>query len=148
MSSANPKSYAGEIGVTDAFAALESEPSATLVDVRTEAEWLYVGTPDLSALEKKPVLIEWQSYPNMAIDPHFIERLNATLKARGLDPEAPLYFICRSGVRSRSAAIAMTEAGWRHCFNVSDGFEGPRDIVGHRGKDRGWKAAGLPWAQS
>src|SRR5579863_4673423 len=112
MTKAHPKSYAGEVGVKEAFAALESEPKATLVDVRTEAEWLYVGTPDLGALEKKPVLVEWQSYPNMAIDPHFAERLAGTLKARGLDSEAPLYFICRSGVRSRAAAVAMTEAGW------------------------------------
>jgi rhodanese-related sulfurtransferase len=148
MSSSQSTSYAGDVSAKDAFQALQTESHATLVDVRTEAEWAYVGVPDLGGLEKKPVLQEWQSYPAMAVDPAFIERLGATLKARGLAPDAPIYFLCRSGVRSRAAAIAMTAAGWTYCFNVTDGFEGPRDSAGHRGAERGWKAFGLPWAQT
>ena len=148
MSSAQSISYAGEVSAKDAFQALQSDPQAMLVDVRTEVEWAYVGTPDLITLEKKPILQEWQSYPAMAIDPAFVDRLAATLKARGLAPEAPIYFLCRSGVRSRAAATAMTAAGWRRCYNVTDGFEGPRDSAGHRGTERGWKASALPWAQT
>jgi rhodanese-related sulfurtransferase len=56
-------------------------------------------------------------------------------------------FLCRSGARSRHAAIAMTSAGWGPCFNVSDGFEGPLDDSRRRG-GAGWKAGGLPWAQT
>jgi len=140
--------YAGEIGVVDTFAALQATDKAALVDVRTEAEWMYVGTPDLTTLEKKPILLEWQAYPDMGIAPEFVERLSDLLRRRGLDKDAPIYFICRSGVRSRAAAIAATQAGWRRCYNVTDGFEGPRDQSGHRGRERGWKAAGLPWSQS
>jgi rhodanese-related sulfurtransferase len=55
--------------------------------------------------------------------------------------------ICRSGVRSRDAAIALTRAGYGPCYNVADGFEGPKDEAGHRGARGGWKAAGLPWTQ-
>ncbi len=148
MSSSQSNTYAGDVSPKDTFQALQSDAKATLVDVRTEAEWAYVGTPDLVALEKKPVLQEWQSYPAMAVDPAFVERLRATLQARGLAADAPVYFLCRSGVRSRAAAIAMTAAGWKHCYNVTDGFEGPRDSAGHRGAERGWKASGLPWAQT
>ena len=140
--------YAGEIGVADAYAALQATDKSALVDVRTEAEWLYVGTPDLSALEKKPILLEWQAYPDMAIVPAFVERLADLLHRRGLDQDAPIYFLCRSGVRSRAAAIAATQAGWKKCYNVTEGFEGPRDQAGHRGRERGWKAAGLPWSQT
>jgi rhodanese-related sulfurtransferase len=148
MSSSQTTTYAGDVSAKDTFQALQSDPQATLVDVRTEAEWTYVGTPDLGALEKKPVLQEWQSYPAMAVDPSFVDRLGAALKMRGLAQDAPIYFLCRSGVRSRAAAIAMTKAGWRQCYNVTDGFEGPRDSAGHRGAERGWKAIGLPWAQT
>jgi len=148
MTDQEKPAYAGEIGVVDAFAALQATDKSALVDVRTEAEWLYVGTPDLSALEKKPILLEWQAYPDMAVDPAFVDRLTGQLHRRGLDQEAPIYFLCRSGVRSRAAAIAATAAGWKRCYNVTEGFEGPRDQSGHRGRERGWKAAGLPWSQT
>ena len=59
-----------------------------------------------------------------------------------------IYFLCRSGVRSKHAAIAMTEAGWARCFNIASGFEGPPDPAGHRGTVDGWKAQGLPWTQT
>ena len=148
MTNSLSPAYAGEISVADAYAALQATERSALVDVRTEPEWLYVGTPDLSALEKKPLLLEWQTYPDMAVDPTFIERLDEALRRRGLDMDAPIYFLCRSGVRSRAAAIAATQAGWKRCYNVTEGFEGPRDASGHRGRDRGWKAAGLPWSQT
>ena len=50
---------------------LVEEPNATLVDVRTMAEWTYVGTPDLSSIGKRPLLIEWQTFPDRDINPDF-----------------------------------------------------------------------------
>jgi hypothetical protein len=41
----------------------------------------------------------------------------------------------------------MTQAGATHCYNISDGFEGPMDKAGHRGAVAGWKQSGLPWLQ-
>lgn len=148
MTSDKAAGYAGEVSVADAWQALETTPDATLVDVRTQAEWVYVGIPLLSALGKRPVLIEWQSFPAMEIAEDFTERLDRELEARGVPRDAPLYFICRSGARSRSAATAMTGAGYSRCFNVSEGFEGRLDPERHRGLVEGWKAAGLPWTQS
>lgn len=124
-----------------------TEPMAQLIDVRTAAEWAYVGSPDLKAAGREPIRLEWQVFPSMAVDPQFAAKLDAILKARGVPADAPLYFLCRSGVRSKAAAIAMTAAGYRRCFNVAGGFEGPPDGDGHRGRISGWKAAGLPWAQ-
>jgi len=57
-------------------------------------------------------------------------------------------FLCRSGARSRAAAIAMTAAGFAKAFNASGGFEGDLDALRHRGNNNGWKAAQLPWKQS
>jgi len=44
-------------------------------------------------------------------------------------------------------ATALTAAGYSHCYNVSEGFEGNLDTEHHRGRAGGWKAAGLPWVQ-
>jgi len=63
------------------------------------------------------------------------------------DKDAPILLLCRSGVRSKYAAIALTEAGYKTCYNISGGFEGDHNEDRHRGKFNGWKVAGLPWAQ-
>jgi rhodanese-related sulfurtransferase len=126
-----------------AWQALQDSPEARLVDVRTDAEWNFVGIPDLSAMGQEPVLIPWQVYPTMRVDAGFIEHLRGV----GLTPEHHLYFICRTGGRSLAAAQAAQAAGFVHAYNVADGFEGPPDGEGHRGGVAGWKAAGLPWRQ-
>jgi rhodanese-related sulfurtransferase len=59
-----------------------------------------------------------------------------------------VFLICRSGARSRAAAIALTGAGFSHAYNVAGGFEGDADGAGHRSNKNGWKAAELPWRQS
>lgn len=137
------KDYAGDVTAKEAWALLADDARATLVDVRTRAEWSWVGVPDLSPLGKKPILLEWQTYPDGALNQGFVEELRAS----GVDADAPLLFLCRSGARSRAAAIAVTKAGFGKCLNIADGFEGPHDADGHRGTVAGWKAAGMPWQQ-
>jgi rhodanese-related sulfurtransferase len=140
--------YAGDLAVEDAYRLLADDKRAVLVDVRTEAEWAFVGVPDLSALAKTPILQEWQVYPSMLPAADFTARLSAALAAHGADRSAPVLFICRSGARSRDAAGAMTVAGWSRCYNVVGGFEGALDERRRRGSVGGWKARGLPWTQS
>ena len=116
---------------------LASVPDAVLVDVRTRAEWDYVGRVPGS------ILIEWNSYPTGTRNPRFLDELRAAVRK----PEAPLLFLCRSGQRSDSAARMATEAGYNKAFNVLEGFEGPKDQDGHRSTLGGWRKAGLPWIQ-
>jgi rhodanese-related sulfurtransferase len=123
--------------------ALRSDPNAQLVDVRTEAEWNFVGLPDLSPTGKQAVLIQWQVYPTMQVNAKFADQLTEA----GFTPEHHLYFICRSGQRSLAAAQAAQAAGFRHAYNVAEGFEGPPNGAGHRGTTAGWKARDLPWRQ-
>lgn len=148
MSYQNIAGYAGDLLAIDAYALLEGDSSSVLIDVRTQAEWTYVGTPNLQPIGKTLLLLEWQSYPSMAVDAEFAARLEAMLQSGGVERGAPLIFLCRSGARSRQAAISMTSAGWGPCFNVSDGFEGPLDGSLRRGGVSGWKAGGLPWSQT
>jgi len=135
------------VDVEQTWQALASRPRSQLVDVRTRAEWAYVGIPDLASLGKRPMLIEWQTFPDQSIDPRFGERLARELTALGVDPDDDLYFICRSGGRSLAAAKAMATVGYHACHNVAGGFEGPLNEESHRGRVGGWKAAGLPWLQ-
>ena len=123
--------------------AMKAEPRARLCDVRTEAEWTFVGLADLRSLAREPVLIPWQSYPTMQRNAQFVDHL----RSAGLQSDQPIYFICRSGARSLAAAEAAAMAGFTKVFNVADGFEGPLDQEGHRGRVGGWKACGLPWRQ-
>lgn len=134
--------YAGDVQPEEAYAALAADEDAVLVDVRTAAEWSYVGVPDLSALHKRVVCLEWQTYPDGAVNGDFVEQLQDA----GLPDGAPLYFLCRSGVRSAAAAHAAAAAGLGPAYNIVDGFEGPHDESGHRTVS-GWKVAGLPWTQ-
>jgi len=127
----------------ESFAALAADRNAQLVDVRTDAEWQYVGIPDLRPLGKQAVLVSWQYFPSGNVNASFVEEL----RDAGLDPSQPLYFLCRSGVRSMAAARAAAAAGFATVYNVADGFEGPPDARGHRGSVAGWKADDLPWRQ-
>ncbi len=140
--------YAGDIDAVQTWQRLEDSRDAILVDVRSRAEWAFVGLPDLSSLGREPVMIEWQHFPGGARNEGFVDALAEELKARGAAADTPIYFICRSGGRSAAAAAAMTAAGYRQCFNVAGGFEGRLDENRHRGALEGWKAAKLPWVQS
>lgn len=137
------KSYAGDISPKQAWELLAKNPKATLVDVRTDAEFAYVGNPDLSSLGKQVLRVYWKVFPAMEANPNFV----ADVANSGVDRNAPLLFLCRSGVRSRDAAIAMTATGFKECYNVAGGFEGDKDAAGHRGTVNGWKVARLPWVQ-
>jgi rhodanese-related sulfurtransferase len=140
--------YAGDISPKEAMALLKSDPKAQLVDVRSAAEWTFVGVPDLSSSQHKPILVEWQVFPGMARNAEFDQVVAERLKAADATPSTPIAFLCRSGARSRAAAIAMTAKGFTKCFNVAGGFEGDVDADRHRGATNGWKAEGLPWVQS
>ncbi|MEO8750665.1 MAG: rhodanese-like domain-containing protein [Allobranchiibius sp.] len=137
--------YAGDLTPQQAWALLTEHDDAMLVDVRTRAEWAYVGVPDTAALERPTELVEWVNFPEGAANTGFVNELQQTGLQRG--DGRPLVFLCRSGVRSISAARAATAAGLGPAYNVLDGFEGGLDSDGHRGTT-GWRAAGLPWKQS
>ncbi|GAA4124323.1 rhodanese-like domain-containing protein [Knoellia locipacati] len=133
--------YAGDVTPTEAYAAVTASEDAVLVDVRTRAEWAYVGVPQLDP-QRQPLFVEWQRYPDGSINEAFVDEL----RAAGVGEGTSIYFVCRSGVRSIAAAEAATAAGLGPAYNVLEGFEGPHDAAGHR-TVAGWKVAGLPWKQ-
>jgi rhodanese-related sulfurtransferase len=129
--------YAGALFPDEAYELLQAAPGAKLVDVRSRAELDWVGrVPDA-------VEIEWQTYPDMKPNPHFLNQFE-----RQVEKESLVLFLCRSGVRSNAAAAAATQAGYTACYNILEGFEGEKDADEHRNTTGGWRVSGLPWEQS
>ena len=129
--------YEGALTPAEAYELLQLAPGARLIDVRTKAEWDWVGRVP-GAIE-----IEWSGYPGKQLNAHFIQTLKHSVMTESL-----LVFLCRSGKRSSDAAKAATEAGFPVCYNVLEGFEGDKDVHGQRNRSGGWRACGLPWYQS
>lgn len=146
---ADSRPIVDEVDPDSAYETLVSDPNAILVDVRTMAEWAFVGLPDISALGRRVLKVEWISFPGMAHNDAFLDQLAGRIE--GATPTR-MFFICRSGSRSmeaaRSVAVSLAAKGQTaHCTNVAEGFEGDVDGQGHRGTVNGWKARGLPWRQ-
>jgi rhodanese-related sulfurtransferase len=148
MPEMNSGGYAGDVMPRQAWDGLASTPDAVLVDVRTAAEWAYVGVPLLAPIGKQAALVEWDEFPSGRLVPDFLGRLTAELDRLGASRDTPIYFLCRSGNRSKHAAIAATAAGYTQAFNVAHGFEGRLGPDRHRDSSESWKGAGLPWVQS
>lgn len=136
--------YAGDVTPSDCWAALDAVSNAVLVDVRTQAEWMFVGVPNLQSLGKEVQLIEWQTFPSMKLNETFTQ----TLETVATDKAAPVFFICRSGARSVSAARTAQAAGYQQAYNIAGGVEGDVDANGHRGQLNGWKKEQLTWQQA
>jgi rhodanese-related sulfurtransferase len=130
--------YAGAVTPEEAYALLQADPGARLIDVRTSAERDWVGKVALP--EAKLGAAQWTLYPGGAPNPDFLQQLE--LQA-GKDDI--VLFLCRSGVRSRHAAKLATENGYRNAYDILEGFEGDKDANGHRKTVGGWCKAGLPW---
>ena len=128
--------YHGALTPAEANEIWRNAAGAKLVDVRTRAEWDYVGRIP-GAVE-----IELLTYPGNRPNAAFVNELESKV-----DKAAPVLFICRSGGRSHNAAMLALQAGYGEAYNVLEGFEGDRDNQGHRNSVGGWRAAGLPWSQ-
>lgn len=133
--------YAGDVSLEAAWTMLSDDPNAVLVDVRTEAEWHFVGVPSLESIGKQARFVEWIRFPDGDPNPDFLAQATSELQ-----PGQPILLLCRSGARSLSAARALTAAGYGPAYNITAGFEGPIDDAGHRSE--GWRHAGLAWRQS
>ena len=118
---------------------LRDQPDALLIDCRSEIEYLFVGHPVGSHH------VPWSDAPDWEINPRFVEEVR---QLAGLVSNRPVLLICRSGVRSVDAGLALEAAGFTDVINVLHGFEGQLNETHHRGGLNGWRFDGLPWEQS
>ena len=123
----------------ETWALLQQQPDALFVDVRMEIESQYVGRPP------GVINIPWYEYPALKPDPQsFVQAVEKLAKSK----DQTVVLICRSGVRTVDAGIALEKAGFTNVVNVLDGFEGELDDNDQRGREGGWRFEGLPWTQS
>jgi rhodanese-related sulfurtransferase len=126
--------YSGALMPSEAYAILQADPKALLVDVRTKAELELVGRVP-SALN-----IEWAFYPGMVKNEQFAEQLLANV-----DKDLTILFLCRTGGRSHNAAVLAEQLGYAQAYNILEGFEGEANAAKQRTTINGWKHANLPW---
>ena len=135
--------YAGDLSFMKTWGRPRREPTAVLIDVRTAPDCNYVGLQDLPFPDKQVVCSEGQFYPGMEQNQGFA----AEVDQAGVAKDTPIFLICRSGARSKHAAVLLTGLGYQHCYNVADGFEGDKEAHGHRGNMGSWKHGRLSWTQ-
>ena len=127
-----------------AWELLQAWPGALLIDVRSSAEFLFVGHP------VGAVHIPWMDEPDWTVNPDFARQVGASIAGTGpgIQPDtAVVLLICRSGKRSLEAERMLVDAGFEDIYNVSTGFEGDLDHKHQRGTVNGWRFDGLPWEQ-
>jgi rhodanese-related sulfurtransferase len=125
-----------------AHAQIAADPMAVLIDVRSRMEFDYVGHP-IGAVH-----VPWKEFPEWKVNAGFVDAVRELLGSDGVAPEGrPVYLLCRSGARSLAAGEELVRHGFRHVYNIEEGFEGERDAENHRGAINGWRFRGLPWEQ-
>ena len=122
---------------------LQNNPQALFVDVRSKAEFKYVGYPENS------ILIPWIDDPDWEPNPEaFSEAVMQELDGRENLSDTEIILICRSGFRSNEALKCLENKGFTQVSHVASGFEGDLDENDHRGNLNGWRHDGMPWSQN
>ena len=135
-----------EVSPPEAYAILQQQPNAVLIDVRSTMEYEYVGHPPdaIHVPIKEPP--DWETCAD------FVRQVQQLLEQRFPKNKAireiPVLLLCRSGKRSGLGAEMLTNEGFTTVYNVIEGFEGDRDENGHRNTINGWRYHNLPWIQS
>ena len=122
---------------------LQNNPQALFVDVRSKAEFKYVGYPENS------ILLPWIDDPDWEPNPEaFSDAVMQELDGRENLSDTEIILICRSGFRSNEALKCLENKGFTQVSHVASGFEGDLDENDHRGNLNGWRHDGMPWSQS
>jgi rhodanese-related sulfurtransferase len=152
----------------EAYDMLNTVPDTYLIDVRTRAEYQFVGHAPMAhlfplyfmsdQLVQKDEQWEYQLTNNNKL---FVEEISKKFQKAN-----NLLIISRDGSRSILAARQLIKAGFKNVYNVKDGFEGaPFPTYEDQNKDKfyrqlakrnkipaynhrrfyGWQWWGLPW---
>ena len=147
------------IGIT-AEAAYQLEKTTgeqvLFIDVRDPVEIMFVGNTDMVDANIPFMLANRQHWDSknqrfeMQRNPQFIQQVEAALKARGLDKNATIITMCRSGSeRGEPSAQYLREHGFPNALYVIHGFQGSPAKEGPQAGMRvvnGWQNSGLPWS--
>jgi rhodanese-related sulfurtransferase len=143
----------------EAYEMKRADPQGVLfIDIRNRAEVQNVGFAD-TVDANIPLFFfdtaEWKGKEGSpygryrrAYNERFEAAVGRLVAGRGLDHDAPLILMCKSGSRVPIAARLLHEAGYTRVYTQHEGFEGIKATSGpFEGKRvvNGWKNRGLPW---
>lgn len=141
-----------DVSPSDAYYMATTEDNTYILDVRSQAEWDWVGHPganklgDGVELEGKVInisyMIEYKG--EFIINPSMLSDIQNMFPE---PEEVTLITMCRSGGRSVATAMILENAGYPYIKNMLTGFEGSKDASGYRNVN-GWKIDGLPYNYS
>lgn len=152
-------SLAVEIGVTAQEVherVQRQDPGLLFVDVRDPVEIMFVGFTDAVHVNVPYLLVDRSAWDDqrgtykIAQNPNFVAEVRAELKKRGLDDNAEIVTMCRSGSeRGKPSADFLRANGFPNARYVIDGFQGSAIKEGPQAGFRlqnGWQNSGLPWS--
>lgn len=136
----------------------EKRAQILFIDVRDPVEIMFTGATNMVDANIPYLLVDrfrWNPQRGMFLteqNPDFSQQVAAALTAKGLDQDARIITMCRSGSeRGRPSAQLLRENGFPNALYVVHGFQGDRAEDGpHAGKRvlNGWQNSGLPWESS
>jgi rhodanese-related sulfurtransferase len=125
-----------EISSQKAFQMLKN-PSTYLIDVRSIAEYVFIGHPEMAY--NIPLMFWSEKQQKLISNENFLTKIKLSFKKADI-----LIFICRSGGRSLKTATMAKQSGFPKVFSIKEGFEGKKDEKGYRSIN-GWKNNELPY---
>lgn len=148
---------ADELGIstTEAFELSSQKDNVLFVDVRDPVEILFIGFTDAVDINIPYLMVDrtqWDAEKGrfrLYRNPDFATEIEAALKARGMDKDATVITMCRSGSeRGKPSATFLQDNGFANARYVVHGFQGSSIKEGPQKGLRllnGWQNDGLPW---
>jgi rhodanese-related sulfurtransferase len=137
---------------------LASKEKLLFLDVRTRAEVNFLGMPTVADANVPYMEIDsmysWDEKKGVfKLEPNsgFVTEVQDRLQQKGLDQNAKIIVMCRSGDRSAKAVDLLAKIGFKNIYSVVDGYEGDVAKDGdHKGQRvvNGWRNSNLPWTYS
>lgn len=128
------------------------------VDVRDPVEIMFIGFTDAVDANIPFKLVDRTQFDDekgrfaMATNPNFEAEIEQALAAKGLDNDALIITMCRSGSsRGKPSADYLLERGFSNVNYIDHGFQGAAASEGSMRGLRvvnGWQNAGLPWSMN
>jgi rhodanese-related sulfurtransferase len=132
-----------------------SKEKVLFLDVRTRAEVNFLGMPTVADANVPYMEIDnmysWDEKKGVfKLEPNsgFVTEVQDRMKQKGMDQNAKIIVMCRSGDRSAKAVDLLAKVGFKNVYSVIDGYEGDVAKDGdHKGQRvvNGWRNNNLPW---
>ncbi|HEY9118810.1 MAG TPA: rhodanese-like domain-containing protein [Marinobacter sp.] len=126
------------------------------LDVRDPVEIMFIGFTDAVDLNIPFQMVNRSRFNEekrvfaMEMNENFVAEVDAALEAKGLDRNALIITMCRSGsARGKPSADYLLERGFSNVKYVDHGFQGDSAKEGGQKGMRvvnGWQNSGMPWS--